>query len=109
MNATPQTWIDACATDDIETEGVIRFDHAGRTYAIYRSPEDEFFCTDGLCSHEAIHLADGLVTEHEVECPKHSGVFDYRSGHAKRLPAYVNLRTHPVRVEGGRVLLGLAL
>ena len=31
-------WIDACATDDIEAEDVIRFDHDGRTFAIYRSP-----------------------------------------------------------------------
>lgn len=73
------SWISACRLDDIEQEGVIRFDHGGRTYAVYRSPEDEVFCTDGLCSHEAIHLADGLVMDYEIECPKHSGAFDYRA------------------------------
>ena len=45
--ATMAKWIDACATDDIEEEDVIRFDHDGRTFAIYRSPDDAFFCTDG--------------------------------------------------------------
>lgn len=46
----------ACAVDDVDEdeEDVIRFDHAGATYAIYRSPEDEFFATDGLCTHECI-------------------------------------------------------
>jgi 3-phenylpropionate/trans-cinnamate dioxygenase ferredoxin component len=39
---------------------VIRFDHGGRTFAIYRSPDDAFFATDGLCTHEQVHLADGL-------------------------------------------------
>jgi len=29
-------WIKACATDDIDDEDVIRFDHAGQTFAIYR-------------------------------------------------------------------------
>ena len=43
--------------------------------------------------------------DYEVECPKHSGAFDYRTGVAKRLPPCVNLRTYPVRVEGGRVLV----
>jgi len=43
-------WIDACATDDIDEEDLIRFDHGDRTFAIYRSPNDEFFCTDGLCT-----------------------------------------------------------
>ena len=27
-------WIDACAKDEIDAEDVIRFDHAGKTYAI---------------------------------------------------------------------------
>ncbi|EPX84646.1 Rieske [2Fe-2S] domain protein, MocE subfamily [Rubellimicrobium thermophilum DSM 16684] len=97
------TWIPACRLDDIEPEGVIRFDHAGRTFAIYRSPEDELFCTDGLCTHEAVHLAEGLVMGHEIECPKHSGVFDYRTGEALRPPACINLRTYPVEVVDGIV------
>ena len=56
-------WIVACAVDDVDEEDVIRFDHHGRTFAIYRSPDDEFFATDGLCTHEKVHLADGLVME----------------------------------------------
>ena len=101
------TWIDACATDDIEEEDVIRFDHDGRTFAIYRSPEDEFFCTDGLCTHEQVHLADGLVMDNLIECPRHSGQFDYRTGEAKRAPACDHLVTYPVRKEGGRVLIDI--
>ena len=31
-------WIDACATDDIDAEDLIRFDHGGATYAIYHAP-----------------------------------------------------------------------
>jgi 3-phenylpropionate/trans-cinnamate dioxygenase ferredoxin subunit len=100
-------WIAACALDDIEKEGVIRFDHGGRTYAIYRSAEDEVFCTDGLCTHEQVHLADGLVMDYEIECPKHSGTFDYRSGEALTPPPCVNLKTYPVRVENGSVSIGV--
>ena len=73
------TWVSACRIDDIEQEGAVRFDHGGRTYAIYRGPDDSVYCTAGLCTHEAIHLADGLVMDFEVECPKHSGAFDYRT------------------------------
>jgi 3-phenylpropionate/trans-cinnamate dioxygenase ferredoxin component len=36
------SWIEACAADDIELEDVLRFDHDGRTFAIYRSPDDRF-------------------------------------------------------------------
>ena len=98
-------WIDACATDDIAPEDVIRFDHGGRTYALYRSAEDGFYCTDGLCSHEQAHLAEGLVMGHLIECPKHNGQFDYRTGAAKRAPVCVNLQTHATRTDAGRVFI----
>ena len=39
-------WVKACAAEDIDEEDVMRFDHDGRTFAIYRSPEDEFFATE---------------------------------------------------------------
>jgi 3-phenylpropionate/trans-cinnamate dioxygenase ferredoxin subunit len=98
-------WIDAGATDDIDAEDVMRFDCAGRTFAIYRSRDDAYFATDGLCTHEKVHLADGLVMGDIVECPKHNGRFDYKTGEAKGAPVCVNLKTYPVRIEGGRVLI----
>jgi 3-phenylpropionate/trans-cinnamate dioxygenase ferredoxin subunit len=101
------SWIEACAADDIEAEDVIRFDDAGRTFAIYRSPDDEYFATDGFCTHEQAHLADGLVMDNIIECPKHNGRFDYTTGQAKGAPVCVDLKTYPVKVEGGKVLIDL--
>ena len=100
-------WIEVCAADDIDEEDVIRFDHAGRTFAIYRSPEDTYHATDGLCTHEKIHLAGGLVMDDIIECPKHNGRFDYKTGEAKGAPVCIDLQTYPVKVEGGTVYIGL--
>jgi 3-phenylpropionate/trans-cinnamate dioxygenase ferredoxin subunit len=102
-----KSWVEACKTDDVEAEDVIRFDHAGRTFAVYRSEDDEYYATDGLCTHEKVHLADGLVMGNIIECPKHNGRFDYRTGDAKGAPVCVNLRTYPVRVEDGAVLIDI--
>lgn len=100
-------WVTACTTDAIDAEDVLRFDHGGRSFAIYRSPDDRFYATDGLCTHEQVHLADGLVMGSIIECPKHNGRFDYRTGAAKGAPACINLRTYPVRLEAGHVLIDL--
>ena len=99
------TWIDACATDDIDVEDLITVDHGGRKYAVYHSPDGKFYATDGRCTHEDVDLGDGLLMGHLIECPKHNGQFDYRTGEAKRAPVCVNLKTYPARVEGGRVLI----
>jgi 3-phenylpropionate/trans-cinnamate dioxygenase ferredoxin component len=100
-------WVDTRGVEDIEQEDVIRFDHGARTFAIYRSPDDTFHATDGLCTHEQTHLADGLVLGDLIECPKHNGRFNYKSGEVKRRPACVDLQTYRVKVEAGRVFVGL--
>ncbi len=101
-------WVDVCDVDDIEAEDVRRFNHDGRTFAIYRTAEGEVFATDGLCTHEQAHLAGGLVMDGIIECPKHNGRFDFRTGQAKGAPACVDLNIYPARIENGRILVAIA-
>ncbi|MDJ1016230.1 MAG: MocE family 2Fe-2S type ferredoxin [Paracoccaceae bacterium] len=96
-------WIDACGADEIDREDVLGWDHGGRAFAIYHGVDGRFYCTDGLCSHEQVRLEEGLVMDFEIECPRHNGLFDYRTGAALRAPACDALATYPVKVEEGRV------
>lgn len=101
-------WTEACAAGDIDREDVIRFDHADRTFAIYRTAADQYYATDGLCTHARVHLAGGFVTGNIIECPKHNGRFDFTTGQAKGAPACVDLETYPVKLDAGKVFLKLS-
>jgi 3-phenylpropionate/trans-cinnamate dioxygenase ferredoxin subunit len=105
METMKPSWTAACGVDEIEAEDVMRFDHDGQCFAIYRTADDRFFATDGLCTHEQAPLTDGLVTGLTIECPKHNGRFDFTTGKAKRRPACIDLKTYPVKVEAGKVFL----
>src|SRR6476661_8947032 len=98
-------WVKACNAGDVDEEDVLRFDHGGRSFAIYRSPNDEYYATDGLCTHEKVHLAEGLVMDDIIECPKHNGRFNYKTGQAKGAPVCVDLKTYAVKVEAGKVMI----
>ena len=98
-------WIRACAREEIEIEDLVRFDYGERTFAIYRSPNDEFYCTDGLCTHEDVHLENGLVIEHIIHCPMHNGQLEYRTGQAMHSPFCAGLFTNPVKVERNYVFI----
>lgn len=100
-------WIAACPVEEIEPEDVVPFRHDGFDYAVYRSPDDGFYATDGHCTHERMLLCDGLVTGRIIECPKHNGRFDYTNGKAEGAPVLVDLRTYPVKVEDGTVFIGI--
>jgi 3-phenylpropionate/trans-cinnamate dioxygenase ferredoxin component len=97
-------WIDTGPADLPPEEGR-RFDLNGKTYAIFRNHQDQYFCTDGLCTHEDVHLADGLVMENTVECPKHSSIFNLETGEVDTPPACENLRTYRAKAEAGRLMV----
>jgi 3-phenylpropionate/trans-cinnamate dioxygenase ferredoxin component len=100
-------WVDAGKIDEIEIEGAKRFDHGGRTFAIFRNDSGDLFCTDGLCTHEEMHLADGLVMENTVECPKHASIFDFTTGEVETPPACDNLKTYPVKTEDDQIMVDI--
>lgn len=100
-------WIDVGAADDVPREDVVGVDADGRRLAVFRAPDDRFYATDGLCTHESVPLEEGFVFDHVIECPRHNGRFDYTTGRGKGSPICVDLRTYPVRIEGGRILLEL--
>jgi 3-phenylpropionate/trans-cinnamate dioxygenase ferredoxin component len=101
-----RNWLIVCDADAIEEEDVVRFDHGGATYAVYRTPSG-FYASDGLCTHEWAHLADGFVIDEIIECPLHQGRFHIPTGKAKSPPVCIDLQTYPVRVQDGKVLIGL--
>ena len=100
-----ENWIQVCCTCEIEKGDVIRFDHEDRTFAIYRTDEDKFYATEGLCTHAEVHLSGGFVMDHIIECPKHNGRFDFTTGRAQGAPACVDLRIFPVKVEADKVFI----
>ena len=87
---------------------VLRFEHGGHTYAIYRTQIGQLFASDGFCTHGRAQLADGFLQGTCIECPKHNGRFDIRDGSVRRPPPRRPLRTYEVREKGGKVLLKVA-
>ena len=101
-------WADVCDVGVIQKGDVARFDHNSQTFAIYRTADDQFYATDGICTHGSAHLADGFVKGRFIECSKHNGRFDLTNGSPARLPVCIALRTYPAKVQRGRVYIHLA-
>jgi Na+-transporting NADH:ubiquinone oxidoreductase subunit F len=98
-------WIEIGPAGLLNKEDVLRFDHEGHTYAVYRTADNRYFASEGICTHGNAHLADGFVTGNLIECPKHNGRFDIRDGSPARLPVCVALKTYKVKVEHDKILL----
>lgn len=61
------------------------------------------YAVENICTHDGGELAGGEVCGFEIECPRHGGRFDVRTGEATRVPPTEPVASFPVRVEDGAV------
>lgn len=62
---------------------------------------------DDTCTHEDASLSRGSLKGALVKCPLHGSRFNVCTGEVQEEPAEENLRTYPVRVDGGRILVAV--
>ena len=96
----------ACNTAEL-AEGQGRPVPSAPHVAVFRV-NDRFYATQDACSHEQWSLGeDGELEGYEVACPLHMARFDVRDGRPLCLPALIGLRTYPVFVRDGQVLIDI--
>lgn len=62
---------------------------------------------DDTCTHEDASLSTGVLKGDLVKCPLHGSRFNVCTGKVLEEPAEEDLKTYPVRLESGRILVGL--
>ena len=99
-------WLDICALDEINPLGSRVVAGPKGDIAIFRAADDQVFALDDRCPHKGGPLSQGLIYGKRVACPLHNWQIELESGEAVA-PDQGCAHLHPVRVENGRVLLGL--
>ncbi|MBE3598916.1 MAG: non-heme iron oxygenase ferredoxin subunit [Limnochordaceae bacterium] len=94
--------------DELPPGAARRVDAGGQRLALWHTAQG-VFATDDTCTHERASLSEGDFDPDEgtVACPKHGARFHVASGRALTLPAYKPLRTYPVKIDGGHVMVDL--
>lgn len=95
--------LDLGPADTLAPGELRRVDAGNGTFVVARVGPSEYRVANGLCPHGRAHLADGVLMGCEVECPKHNGRFDLRTGQATRRPAREPVTVHPSAIVGGRL------
>ena len=109
MSTTGTTggWIEVGGLEDIPRLGARVVRTSRGDVAVFRTAVDEVFALDDRCPHRGGPLSQGILFDRRVACPLHDWVIDLETGQATGPDAGCTGR-HAVRVEDGRVYLGLA-
>ena len=94
----------ACALSDVPVGEALAVTLGRYDVAVARH-EDEIFALQDLCSHAAVALSEGEVTDCRIECWLHGSQFDLRTGKPTSLPATEPVATFPVEVRGNDVYI----
>ncbi len=97
-------WSKVADEAEVPDGGTFRVYHDGEPVCLYNLG-GTVLATHDVCTHGQASLADGFVEDGQIECPLHQGRFDIRTGRATGAPCVTDIRTYPVRVEGGGVWL----
>ena len=94
----------ACAVADVPTDEALGVKIGAYDVAVARHG-DEFFAIQDLCSHAAVALSEGEVTDCTVECWLHGSRFDLRTGKPTGLPATEPVSTFAIEVRAGEIFI----
>lgn len=97
-------WIKVGRDDEV-AEGHARVVVAdGQRIALARV-EGKLFAMEDRCSHDGGPLGEGELFGPLLECPRHGARFDVKTGQPVTLPAVLPVKTFPVQVKDGDVLV----
>lgn len=107
MTMIEKTWMDIGGLEEIPRQGarVVKTRHG--CVAVFRTLSDEVYALDDRCPHKGGPLSQGIVHGGAVTCPLHNMVIELSSGMAQGADEG-RVRTYPLRVESGRLLLDIS-
>lgn len=106
MDGGVSVWMDVGCLDDIPRLGSRVVTTPAIDIAVFRTADDRVFALHDRCPHKAGKLSQGIVHGESVTCPLHNWVIGLADGQAKE-PDEGCSRVVPVRLDDGRILLGV--
>jgi 3-phenylpropionate/trans-cinnamate dioxygenase ferredoxin subunit len=98
--------LEVCPLDELPP-GAMRLVPAGKITVGVFNCNGSLYAIEDRCSHDDGPLAEGDWDPEAcvVVCPRHGSRFDLESGIPMSLPAFVAVRTFPVSVRDGMVVV----
>lgn len=65
--------------------------------------DGEYYAIEDVCTHDGGILTGGTLEGEQIVCPRHGARFSIKTGEVLAPPAYEDIATFPLRVEGGMI------
>jgi len=101
-------WHDVAARDQLDPDFPMGVEVAGQSVGLFLL-DDQVHALDDICPHAFAMLSQGFQENGQIECPLHAARFDIATGKCLNEIGQRDIRCFPVKVEGGRVSVRIAV
>lgn len=98
-------WVDVGSAAELVPGEWRAVDVDGWLVAVFNL-DGEFFAIENVCTHDGAELTGGEIEDGCIVCPRHGARFDIRTGEVRSPPAYDDVLTFPIRIDGDRIQVG---
>jgi 3-phenylpropionate/trans-cinnamate dioxygenase ferredoxin subunit len=102
MPPSPEGWVRVATLAELAEDAALPVRLGAASIALYRLG-GAVHAIDDVCTHAFALLSQGFVEGGTIECPLHQACFDIATGRCLSGPATADLRSYPVRIDGGDV------
>ena len=95
-------WVDVAPQQDFAPGAWRSLDVDGTLVAVFNL-DGEYYAIEDVCTHDGGILTGGALEGEQIVCPRHGARFSIKTGKVLALPAYEDIATFQLRVEGGMV------
>jgi len=95
-------WIPIAKTSEIPSGSRKVFDINDRRVAIF-NVNDHYYAIESICTHAMFELDDAPLEDCTIICPLHGARFSLETGAVLSPPAYEDLVTFAVQIEGDMI------
>jgi len=85
--------------------GKMKIITVGKTRIALCNVDGTMYAIEDICTHDNGPLGEGTLHGDKVECPRHGAKFDVKTGAAVQMPAVTAVKTFPVKVVEGNIVL----
>ena len=93
-----------CPTSEVPEGGALRVELEGLVLAVFNLGA-RFYVIDDACTHGPGSLSEGDIEGEIVECNFHRGAFHIPTGRVEAPPCMIPVKTYPVTIEDGFVVI----
>lgn len=99
-------WHKVAQEDQLDAEYPTAVSVGETLIALYKV-DGQAYATSNVCTHQFALLSDGYVDGDCIECPLHQALFHIPTGKLQSGPTCDDLKTFPIKIEGGEVFVEL--